>query len=533
MDRREILNGAATLAGWGLLARVLARAPALLAQPALGPAQPFDWDWLKAFARDLATQPFEPPGDQRPPQLAALTWDQYQALRFRPDHALWADTASPFRVEFFHLGSYYKAAVRIFDVADGTARPIEYDPSLFDYGPTGFDPPLPHDLGFAGWRLHFHTNFPQDIAVFLGASYFRATDAGDQYGISCRGLAVDTGLSRPEEFPSFTRFWLVRPRPTDTTMTAYALLESESITGAYRFAISPGGTTIVEVTAQLYPRKPIERLGIAPMTSMFWFGENERRMQDEWREEIHDSDGLSMWRGNGEWVWRPLTNPTVLQISSFLDENPRGFGLLQRDRDFAHYQDEAFRYERRPSVWIEPLASWGKGRILLSEIPTEDETDDNIVAFWQPDTAIVPGAQLELAYRIHWCQRAPVQPTVAICVGTRIGRGGVTGFVQPNPDNLRKFVVDFAGGDLALIPKDAPVEPVITLSRGKVEPVTSLGGLFRVSPYLRPLPEINGWRCTFDLSWEGTAPIDIRLFLRLGPSTLTETWLYLWTPPHA
>ena len=251
--------------------------PELLAQPALGPAQPFDWDLLKAHARDLAREPFAAPGDQRPQQLAELTWDQYEALRFRPDHALWADTDLPFRVQFFHLGLYYRAAVRIFVVDNGEARPVEYDPSLFDYGPTKFDPALPHDLGFAGWRLHFHSNFPQDVAVFLGASYFRATDAGDQYGISCRGLAIDSVLDRPEEFPRFSRWWLVRPRPTDTTLTAYALLESESITGAYRFGISPGGGTTMEVTAQLFPRKPIQRLGIAPMTSMFWFGENERR----------------------------------------------------------------------------------------------------------------------------------------------------------------------------------------------------------------------------------------------------------------
>ncbi len=533
LDRRDLLHATATVAGWGLLGHVLGHADALMAQPALGPAQPFDWERLKDDARELAKQPFVAPGDQRPQQLAELTWDQYEALRFRPDHALWADTDLPFRVQFFHLGSYFRAAVRIFVVDQGEARAVEYDPSLFDYGPTKFDPPLPHDLGFAGWRLHFHSNFPQDVAVFLGASYFRATDSGDQYGISCRGLAIDSVMDRPEEFPRFSRFWLVRPGPTDTTLTAYALLESESVTGAYRFGISPGGVTTMEITARLFPRKPIERLGIAPMTSMFWFGENEGRTGDEWREEIHDSDGLSMWRGNGEWVWRPLTNPATLQVSTFLDENPRGFGLLQRDRDFAHYQDEAFRYERRPSVWIEPLADWGKGRVLLGEIPTEGETDDNIVAFWEPEAPAVPGANIELAYRIHWAQKPPVQPSVAICVGTRIGRGGVTGFVQPNPRNLRKFVVDFAGGDLPLIPADAPVEPVITLSRGKVEPVTSLGGLVRVSPFLRPLPEIGGWRCTFDLSWEGTEPIDIRLFLRLGPSTLTETWLYLWTPPHA
>jgi glucans biosynthesis protein len=531
MHRRDLLNGAATLAGWSVLAQVLGRAPDLLAQPALGPAQPFDWERLQAQARELAAQPYVPPGDQRPPQVQALTWDQYEAIRFRPERALWADTSLPFRIQFFHLGSYYRRAVKIFEVDGGQARPIEYDPSLFDHGPTRFDPPLPHDLGFAGWRLHFHTNFPQDVAVFLGASYFRATDAGDQYGISCRGLAIDTALGRPEEFPAFTRFWLQRPRPTDTALTVYALLESESVTGAYRFGIEPGGVTTMDVTAHLFPRKPVERLGIAPMTSMFWFGENERREVDEWREEIHDSDGLSMWRGNGEWVWRPLGNPPTLQVSTFLDENPRGFGLLQRDREFTHYQDEAFRYERRPSVWVEPLGDWGKGSVMLVEIPTEDETFDNIVAFWHPEAPVEPGKPIDISYRLHWTQTAPVQSALARCVNTRIGRGGVIG--QPNPKNLRKFVVDFAGGDLPLIPKDAAVEPVITLSRGKVEPLTSLGGLFRVSPLLRPLPQIGGWRVTFDISWEGAEPIDMRLFLRLGPTTLTETWLYLWTPPHA
>jgi glucans biosynthesis protein len=239
-----------------------------------------------------------------------------------------------------------------------------------------------------------------------------------------------------------------------------------------------------------------------------------------------------MWKGNGEWIWRPLANPPALRVSSFVDEDPRGFGLLQRDREFTHYQDEAFRYERRPSVWVEPLQPWGKGVVTLVEIPTEGETDDNIVAFWQPDEPVVPGRDLSLSYRLHWAQEPPVKPSVARCVNTRIGPGGVTGFVQPNPKNLRKFVVDFVGGDLPLVPRDAPVEPVISLSRGKVEPVTSLGGLFRVSPLLRPLPQIGGWRVTFDISWEGTDPIDMRMYLRLGPTTLTETWLYLWTPPH-
>ncbi|MFO1037111.1 MAG: glucan biosynthesis protein [Geminicoccaceae bacterium] len=531
LDRRNLLSALPVLAALGISPSILLLAGRAEAQPALGPPQPFDWDRLKAMASGLSAQPWIDPGDQRPQQLADLPWDRYEVLRYRPEQALWAGDDLPFQIQFFHLGSHFKSAVRIFEVANGEARPIEYDPSLFDYGPTTFDPPLPHDLGFAGWRLHSHLKPQQDVAVFLGASYLRATDAGDQYGISARGLAIDTAMDRPEEFPMFTRFWLVRPAPTDTVLTVFALLESESVTGAYRFAIDPGGMTIMDIVASLYPRKPIQRLGIAPMTSMFWFGENERRGADEWREEIHDSDGLSMWRGNGEWVWRPLANPPELRVSTFIDENPKGFGLLQRDRDFTHYQDEAYRYERRPSVWIEPHGDWGKGAIVLTEIPTEDETFDNIVAFWQPESQAVPGQEIQLAYRLTFAQTPPLTPRLAWCANTRIGKGGVIG--QPNPKNLRKFVIDFVGGDLPLIPKDAPVEPVITLSRGKVEPQTSLGGLFKVSPYLRPLPQIGGWRVTFDVSWEGTEPIDMRLYLRLGPTALTETWLYLWTPPYA
>lgn len=531
MHRRDLLNGAATLAGFGFLTRLALHAPRLAAQPTLGTAQPFDWNWLKAYARDLATSPFEPPVDQRPPALAALSWDQYNAIRFRPEEALWHGTELPFQVQFFHLGIFYQTAVRVFEVEDGMARPVEYDPGLFDFGPNRFDPPLPHDLGFAGWRVHFHTNFKQDVAVFLGASYFRATDRGDHYGMSGRGLAVDAGLGRPEEFPLFTRFWLVRPRPTDLALTVFALLESRSVTGAYRFTIAPGGVTMMDVAAHLFPRQPVERLGIAPLTSMFWFGENDRRAADDWREEIHDSDGLAMWRGNGEWVWRPLVNPPELRVSTFVDENPRGFGLLQRDRDFTHYQDEGAQYERRPSVWVEPLHAWGKGAVQLIEIPTRDETFDNVVAFWRPEAPVVPGQEIELRYRLHWCQSPPVQPTVAYCMATRIGQGGIIG--HQHPTNIRKFVVDFRGGDLPLIPKEAPVEPVITVSRGRVEDLTVLDGQIRISPLARPVPAIDGWRVTFDLSWEGVEPIDMRMFLRLGPTTLTETWLYLWTPPHA
>jgi glucans biosynthesis protein len=530
LPRRHLLRSAALAAAWSQLALVAGHAGPLLAQETLGPPEAFGWDWLKGHARALSAEAYVDPGDERPAQLAALDWDRYTAIRFDPAHALWHDAKLAFRAQFFHLGIFFRRRVHIHQVEAGTAQEILYDPAMFDYGPNVFDPPLPSDLGFAGFRLHFHTNFNQDVVVFQGASYFRATHWRSHYGMSCRGLAIDTGFDRPEEFPTFTRFWLEKPEPEQTVLTVYALLESPSVTGAYRFDVSPGGDTIMDVECVLYPRAPIERLGIAPMTSMFQYGENDRRVADDWRQEIHDSDGLALWTGAGEWIWRPLVNPRYVRVNSFLDENPRGFGLTQRDRVFENYQDEGAQYERRPSVWVEPKGEWGRGAVMLVEIPTPDETFDNIVAFWKPEAPVEPGQEIALAYRLRWTDGPPEDGVrVARCVATRIGQGGIIG--QPTQRKLRKFVVDFAGGDLPLVPKDAPVEPVISVSRGRVEQLTALDGRIRISPLPRPLPSINGWRVTFDIEWETPEPIDIRMYLRLGPTALTETWLYQWDPP--
>lgn len=510
--------------------RAFAAAATLLAT---GAASAFGFDELAARAQALSQQPPRPPL-QAPAELRALTYDQARDIRFRPERALWRDLGLPFEAMFFHLGYVQTQAVRLHEwLPDGTVRPLAYDPAAFDTGRTRIDPAVAQDLGYAGFRIHHALNTPaykDELVVFQGASYFRATHWRSHYGMSCRGLAIDTGFDRPEEFPTFTRFWLEKPEPEQTVLTVYALLESPSVTGAYRFDVSPGGDTIMDVECVLYPRAPIERLGIAPMTSMFQYGENDRRVADDWRQEIHDSDGLALWTGAGEWIWRPLVNPRYVRVNSFLDENPRGFGLTQRDRVFENYQDEGAQYERRPSVWVEPKGEWGRGAVMLVEIPTPDETFDNIVAFWKPEAPVEPGQEIALAYRLRWTDGPPEDGVrVARCVATRIGQGGIIG--QPTQRKLRKFVVDFAGGDLPLVPKDAPVEPVISVSRGRVEQLTALDGRIRISPLPRPLPSINGWRVTFDIEWETPEPIDIRMYLRLGPTALTETWLYQWDPP--
>lgn len=519
MHRRSLLRGAAALAALQTLASGRAAAAGL---QVLGAPQAFDYAVLKGRARALAGQPHVAPSTTLPEAIRDLNWDRHQAIRYRADHALWADEALRFRAQFFHLGLFFKSPVRIHEVVDGQARELAYDPELFDYGRSGVDGrALPRDLGFAGFRLNFHTDLERDVSAFLGASYFRAVGGEWQYGLSARGLAVDTGLARPEEFPNFVAFWLERPAARSNSVTVYALLDSPSITGAYRFVITPGDTQVMDVDAALYPRKAIERLGIAPLTSMFQHGENDRRMANDWRPEIHDSDGLQMWTGAGEWIWRPLANPANLRFNAFQDENPRGFGLMQRDRHFQNYQDDGVFYERRPSLWVEPKAGWGAGSVQLVEIPTVDETFDNIVALWNPKRPPVPGEELLFAYRLHWGADAPQRPPLARCVATRTGLGGVIG--QPRKYFSWRFAVDFDGGDLALIGAKAKVEPVIGASRGRVE-LTSA----------RPIAGGRGWRAMFDVvPPEGPEPIDLRLHLQCDGQALTETWLYQWSPPPA
>ena len=491
-------------------------------QALVGQAQPFDYAWLKGAASNLASRPYEPHGRPLPPDVAALDWDQYQAIRFKPDHALWNDKALQFRVSLFHLGLYYKRPVRMFEVAGGQARQLAYDPGMFDYGKSGLNGARqPRDLGFAGFRLHSRRDgFKSDVAAFLGASYFRAVGREGQYGLSARGLAVDTALGREEEFPDFTDFYFEQPDPHSSTLVVHALLDSPSVAGAYRMAITPGEPLVMDVDAALYPRKRIERLGIAPCTSMYLAGENDRRMANDWRPEIHDSDGLAMNSGSGEWIWRPLTNPVNLSFNSFADRDPKGFGLLQRDRDFDHYQDDGVFYDKRPSLWVEPKADWGEGAVSLVQIPTVDETLDNIVAFWSPAQKLEPGKEALFGYRLYWGSRPPVQSTLATCVATRTGVGGVVG--KKRAHYAWRFAVDFAGGPLATLDwRTAKVEPRISLSSGRAEIVSA-----------RPLAALKGARVMFDVvPSEALDPITIRLYLKTGQRSLSETWLYEWVPP--
>jgi glucans biosynthesis protein len=516
MTRRDLLARLLTLAAWGALGPALLNAPRVDAKGKV-PAKVFSKEWLREEARRLAQEPFEAPEADLPAWVAGLDWDGYQSIRFQKDRSLWSKEKLPFQARLFHLGLFFKHPVAIYEVVHGVAEPIAYSKDLFTFGEKLAVPAAVADIGFAGFRVHAHPDFERDMFSFLGASYFRAVGGTKQYGLSARGLAVDTGLPRPEEFPEFRKFWLERPSPKSDAVTIHALLDSPSVTGAYTFRVTPGDSTVMDIETHLFPRKTIERIGVAPLTSMFQYGENDRRMSDDFRPEIHDSDGLALWTGTDEWIWRPLVNSPVVRVNSFLDTNPKGFGLLQRDRNFDHYLDDGAMYHLRPSAWVEPVGDWGRGAVQLVEIPTPDETFDNIVAFWSPEEPFAPGQERSFRYRLHWGSLPPAGPPTAEVVGTRIGAGGIPG--QKNRPPSRKFVIDFEGGRLDRLPENAQVEPVITASRGRI-----------TDPAARPLRGTKAWRCNFDLLSEGGEPVDLRCYLRDEQGALTETWLYQWTP---
>jgi glucans biosynthesis protein len=526
MQRRELLKNAAALAAFAPISALLTSPSAEAAGlKKLGEPQAFDYAWLKGKARELARAAYVAPTTKLPEPIANLNWDQWQSIQFKPEHSLWADDKLRFQARFFHLGFTIKSPVRMYEITDGKAQELAYDGDMFDYGRSGVHRgELPKNLGFAGFRLNFHTDWVRDMAAFQGASYFRAVSSSLQYGMSARGLAVDCGQPYPEEFPNFIAYWLEKPQKDSSQVTIYALLDSPSVAGAYRFILTPGDSFVMDIDAALYPRKTIERLGIAPGTSMYFYGENDRRIANDWRPEVHDTDGLQMWTGGGEWIWRPLVNPAGVRVNSYFDESPRGFGLLQRDRQFDHYQDDGVFYDKRPSLWVEPKGKWGKGSVMLVEIPTPDETFDNIVAFWNPLDKPQPGQELLFGYKLFWCSKPPSAPAAATVRATRTGLGGVIG--QKRKYFSWRFAVDFAGGDFALLGDRAKVEPMIEASRGQVE-ITSARPLYQVNG-----ETISGWRAMFDLRPDDSSePINIRMYLSCDGQPLTETWLYQWTPP--
>lgn len=480
-------------------------------------AQSFGFESVVTLARDLAAAPYAAPAKEVSERLNAADYDTYRKIRFRGDRALWRGQCR-FEVQFFHLGFLFRTPVEINIVESGQSSPFPFDAAMFDYGDTGLDAGDKAPRGFAGFRLHYPLNaadYKDEVIVFLGASYFRVLGREQLFGLSARGLAVDTAMPRGEEFPMFRAFWLVKPAPDDTHMTIFALLDGPSVAGAYQFVVEPGTDTRTLVTARLFARADVEKIGVAPLTSMYLYGENQVSAFDDFRPEVHDSDGLLMRTGSGRWLWRPLLNPKELQVCHFVDRAPRGFGLFQRDRRFDSYQDTESHYERRPGYWVEPLGDWGEGGVELVEIPSAEEINDNIVAYWRPREPLRAGDSRTFSYALSATLRMPHDLDLGQVIDTRIGSSRVPGTGEaPSPDH-RRFVVDFAGGDLPFLGDRQPVVADLSHSAGTVRDLS-----------VTRLPENGVWRVSFRLDLEGADTVELALTLRLDGAPLSETWLY-------
>ncbi|MDQ3776426.1 MAG: glucan biosynthesis protein [Pseudomonadota bacterium] len=501
----------------------------------IAPATGFDFATLERTAQSLAQAAFVPDRGAPGEDLEHIhTYMQYRSMSHDIKRSLWRREGLSFQLQLFHRGFLYHDRVFINVLEEGKAQRVPFSTDLFDYGENRVPKGLSPDTGFAGFRLLYpvlQDGVYEEFVAFLGASYFRAQGLGEphevvrrfreegmhQYGLSARGLALDSGLAKAEEFPVFREFWIEKPRRDSTSLTVFALLDGPSATGAYQFVIHPGIEVTMDVKCRLFMRQGVERLGIAPLTSMFAYGENSDRFQDGFRPELHDSDGLLIHARNGEKVWRPLINPPRTALSVFKADDVAGFGLMQRDRDYDHYQDRWALYHLRPSAWVEPVGAWGPGSIYLIELATEDEWHDNIVAFWIPERRAQAGQHWTFAYRLHFLLDHALDRGSGLTASTRSGRSE-TG--EPL-DVKRKFMVEFDGDKLRALDAHAPVEADVSSSAGRIDRVRIVKDPFTAT-----------WRLVFAFEpGDVQTPIDLRAYLKSGNEALTETWIYQWRMP--
>jgi glucans biosynthesis protein len=520
MDRRDVLKLGAGYAAALLIARQAVTAAS--AEPAMGESAPFFEDLPVELARQLSKAPYAPPPDIVPVAYKDLNYDQYRAIRFKKDLALWGREGLGFTAEFFSAGYIYTYPVQIFAVDAGRAAEVKYLPDLFTYGPEVSRPPENTNPGFSGFRLHTPFNRPDildEFAVFQGASYFRSKATGQDYGISARGLALNTAQPPADEFPIFRTFWLVKPAPGASTVTVFALLDSISVSGAYKFVISAGQNTVMDVDCTLFPRRTLTYAGIAPLTSMFYFAPSAAYIADEVRQRVHDSDGLMIWNGRDEHIWRPLINPSRNQFSVFNDNGLKGFGLLQRERRADRYQEFDAHYETRPSVWVEPRDAWGEGSVDLIELPTKTEYFDNIVALWRPKEPLQPGAGYPYRYRLTWCAEPPIRINFATVAQTLVG-------ASAQHKGYRQFCVDFKGTEEFKLCDD--VDDFCGAKNGNMELTASAGTIVNVA--LRRNRISGGHRVCFEYQpARDAAEADLRCVLVAGGRPVSEVWVYRWT----
>lgn len=514
LNRRQFLEGsAAVTAGISLVGSAQAQQPngwAALAQSAVQEGQRFEPSLIVETARTLSRRPLVPmAATDLPDGYTTMTVDQFAGIRAQPNALIWAGEARGFTVEPLHRGFVFSNPVNLFTIEDGIIRRVGYDRSKFDFGKV--QPPPPNvDLQFSGIRIATGLERPYEVATFQGATFFRAIARGQNFGSVSRALILRPGETKGEEIPFFRAFWIERPSAATGALVIHALLDSESLTGAVRMTLRPGDITLIDVEMTIFARQVVEHIGFGPTMGTFLSGPQSRRTFDDLRPSIHEVSGIQMLTGNNEWLYRPVSNPTALQVSSFVDQNPKGFGMIQRDRDPNSYQDDEQRFELRPSIWVEPLGEWGQGSVQLIEIPSDSEQNDNIIAYWRPRVALAANSETTIAYRQAWCWLPPERPPLAIAARTRQGRG--------SQGRRRRFVVDFVGDRLA----DAALVTSIRAEIG-VQP----GAIHNLR--LWPYPERKLMRVGFEVDPGNESLAEIRLLLKSGDQPISETWLDRWT----
>jgi periplasmic glucans biosynthesis protein len=477
---------------------------------AAGDGQRFEASQVVELARALARRPMTPVPSDLPDGLAALTPDAAGSIRLQQAHWVWAGEQRGFALEPLHRGSIFSNPVAIFVIEDGTSRRLGFDKSRFDYGRT----PVPQsqaDLGFSGFRVHVTGERTDTVAIFQGATFFRAVARGQGFGAVARSLVLRPGEQRGEEVPAFRALWVERPGPAATALTVHGLIDSESCTAAVRMTIRPGDVTINDVELTLFARVQLDNVGFGGMMGSFLFGPQRRRVFDDVRPAVHEVAGLQLRTGADEWIYRPLNNPEQLQISAFVDTDPKGFGLVQRERDYAAYQDDDQRFELRPSLWVEPLGEWGAGTVQLLEVPTESEINDNIIVHWRPRQPLAAGSETTLSYRQFWCWQPPEAPPVAQVRSVRQGRG--------SQGRRRRYFVDFAGEALADPAFAGQIKVMLSATPGTIAAQRMLS-----------YPERRTFRVSFELDPGTENACELRLRLEVAGKPVSETWLNRWTP---
>lgn len=472
-----------------------------------------DFEILKDKAQQLLSNPYQDPKKKTTKGLSDLDYNRYKNLHFLADKSIWRKEGSPFQLQFLHPGYIYNYDVLVYELFDKKYRLIPYDRSMFDFSSLALNETTPDNLGFSGFKVHYPINTEEhtdEFLVFQGATYFRAISEKQWYGLSARGLATNTGMSYPEDFPIFKEFWIEKPDKASDRITIYALMDGKSAVGAFRFIAHPGKTTVIHVKASIILRKKVDRLGIAPLTSMYWYGENSETTISGANPEVHDSDGLLLHQDDNQWIWRPMANPKKPTVNSYAMERLRGFGLLQRDREFSSYEDEEMRYHIRPGAWVVPVGDWGAGSVQTYRNPTNQDSDDNIGAFWVPAETPEVGKPFELEYKIYWISENPDELKLGKCIATR---------VKPNSqDPDQKIVqIDFKGDRLLDRENTSELEAVVTGSDN-----ADLSGI-----QVSKIEESSKIRLTFKVKNKTpTTPVELIAKLRDKDGVLTENWSY-------